>query len=338
MERPGNVTRQDGAGGSTAAQMTIVMYHYVRDLARSAFPRIKGLTVDGFRHQLDYIARYYEVIRMEDLLAAVTDGAALPPNALLLTFDDGFSDHYQTVSPLLAERGWQGSFFPCTQPLMEQKVLDVHKIHFVLATVDDAGRLVRELDQLLAREIPGGTARPTVDEVHRYDQAAVTTFKRLLQRELPRPVRERLVDHFFRRYVTQDEAAFARELYASVDQLREMRAAGMYLGCHGHTHVWFDHLTPDELEDELHRSLTFLAAAELGAAPWVMCYPYGGYAPNLAPAMRRHGCAAGLLAEPGIADIASDAALALPRLDTNDLPQQPVTVPAVWTRRVLEGA
>ena len=35
--------------------VTIVMYHYVRDLERSRFPAIKGLSLDRFWRQLRYI-------------------------------------------------------------------------------------------------------------------------------------------------------------------------------------------------------------------------------------------------------------------------------------------
>jgi peptidoglycan/xylan/chitin deacetylase (PgdA/CDA1 family) len=321
----------------TSRRVTIVMYHYVRDLAASAFPRIKGLTVEGFRHQLDYIARFYQVIRMEDLMAAARGAGDLPPNALLLTFDDGFIDHYETVTPMLEDRGWQGSFFPCTLPLAEARVLDVHKIHFVLASVEDPTVLLSQLDEMLGDEGSQNGGRPEVTEIHRYDQASVTTFKRLLQRELPLALRTRLVDRFFRRYVTEDEAAFARELYASTDQLREMHTRGMYIGCHGHTHVWFDHLNSEELENELSHSLTFLREAGLGAEPWVVCYPYGAYERRLADTMRRHGCSVGLLAEPELADLATDDPLELPRLDTNDLPQAPVADANEWTQRASEG-
>jgi peptidoglycan/xylan/chitin deacetylase (PgdA/CDA1 family) len=335
-----NEERTDGIVTDMPGLLTIVMYHYVRDLARSKFPRIRGLTIERFQHQLDYIERFYSVIRMEDLVAALAGNCELPRNALLLTFDDGFRDHYETATPMLRARGWQGSFFPCVLPLAEQRVLDVHKIHFVLASVDDPGLLLPELDGLLASEAAaagGAFKRPEVREAHRYDEAAVTTFKRLLQRDLPLSQRGALVDRFFRKYVTQDEAAFAAQLYASVDELREMRAEGMYIGCHGYSHVWFDHLLDEDLEGELARSLGFLADAGLGAEPWVICYPYGGYDARLRPLMLRFRYSAGLLARPGIADLSCDHSLELPRLDTNDLPQRPETEPAAWTRRVVEA-
>lgn len=321
-------------------RVTIVMYHYVRDLAHSRYPRIRGLAIDGFRRQLDYIARFYEVIRMEDVIAAATHGADLPSNALLLTFDDGFRDHFETVAPLLVDRGWQGSFFPCTQPLAEGRVLGVHKIHFVLATVDDANRLLLELEETV-EEQSAGSARiqlPKVRESHRFDDTAVTTFKRLLQRELPHEVRARALDHFFRRYVTSDEAGFAAELYADAGQLREMRSQGMYIGCHGHTHAWLDRLDPGSLEDELRESLKTWDTLGLTLDRWVMCYPYGGYNGSLGPVVRHFGAVVGLLAEPGIADLRLNNPFALPRLDTNDLPQTPELQPNEWTLQIVEDA
>ena len=37
------------------------MYHYVRDLARSRYPAIKGRTLEAFDAQLDHIAERYTV-------------------------------------------------------------------------------------------------------------------------------------------------------------------------------------------------------------------------------------------------------------------------------------
>src|SRR3546814_7258045 len=106
------------------------MYHYVRDLQRTRFPEIKGLTVEGFRGQLDYLSRHYCFIGADDLIAAIRDPtAARPPNAALLTFDDGYADHYQTVFPILHERGIQGLFFPPARPLLDRKSTRLNSSH-----------------------------------------------------------------------------------------------------------------------------------------------------------------------------------------------------------------
>src|SRR5690554_711940 len=117
------------------ARLTIVAYHYVRDLARSRFPALRGLPVERFREQLGYFRQHYNLIRGDDLLAAVAEGAPLPPRALLLTFDDGYADHFTHVWPILDDLGLSGCFFPPARPLLEATVLDVNKLHFVLASV-----------------------------------------------------------------------------------------------------------------------------------------------------------------------------------------------------------
>ena len=74
--------------------LTIVMYHYVRDLARSRYPSIKGRDVASFQFQLDHIARNYSVVTVAQILEALRGGRQLPDNAAWLTFDDGYLDHY----------------------------------------------------------------------------------------------------------------------------------------------------------------------------------------------------------------------------------------------------
>src|ERR1017187_9405603 len=176
--------------------VTIVMYHYVRDLGRSRFPAIKGLSMERFCRQLDYIQSRYTPITAENLLEALSSPKKdLPPNPILLTFDDGYSDHFANVFPLLDARGIQGCFFPPAQAVLEHTVLDVNKIHFVLAAVSDAGKLLDKVLSSLAefRSEHGLKSREeylgAVSEKHRYDTREVTVLKRLLQRELPEPVR-----------------------------------------------------------------------------------------------------------------------------------------------------
>ncbi len=77
------------------SKLTIVMYHYVRDLRHSRYPEIKGLQTELFEQQIAYIARRYNPISAYDLIEAVVGGEELPPKAILLTFDDAYIDHFK---------------------------------------------------------------------------------------------------------------------------------------------------------------------------------------------------------------------------------------------------
>jgi peptidoglycan/xylan/chitin deacetylase (PgdA/CDA1 family) len=310
-------------------RLTIVMYHFVRDLANSRFPRIRGLTRTDFIGQLKYIARHYTVIRAEDLVAAVQDPSVeLPPRALLLTFDDGYLDHFLNVFPLLDEMGWQGCFFPPGKAIVEKQVLDVNKIHFVLASTGDPRELLNtlfsELDKY--RREYGLESNDFYYEKlatdGRYDSPDVLFVKRMLQRELPEELRSRIVDELFRKYVTEHEAAFARELYMDDDQLRCLIRHGMYVGSHSYEHVWLNTLDPEEQERQIDLSLDFLAGVGAPTTDWIMCYPYGGYNGPLTDILHRKGCGAGLAVDVDIADLNVHEPMTLPRLDTNDLPKK----------------
>jgi peptidoglycan/xylan/chitin deacetylase (PgdA/CDA1 family) len=307
--------------------ITIVMYHYVRDLERSRFPAIKGLSIERFRRQLDYIQAHFTPITIEDLLeASSANKTDLPPDAILLTFDDGYSDHFANVFPLLDDRGIRGCFFPTAQAVLEHKVLDVNKIQFVLASVSNPRLLLDEvfssLDEYRAEYEVGSKEYylESMREQHRYDSSDVTLLKRLLQRELPEAVRSEVVKRLFARYVTSDETNFACELYMSVDQIACMRRNGMHIGGHGSTHAWLNHLLPEMQAKEIDDSLAFLRKLGIGKDDWTMCYPYGGFNESLLQILRDRQCPLGFTAEARIADLDVDDRLTLPRLDTNDLP------------------
>ena len=113
--------------------LTIVMYHYVRPIKKSSYPLIKGLEMDAFRMQLSYLEKNYKIITMESLIRLAKKNISLPDNSCLLTFDDGYKDHYVHVFPELKKRNLQGSFFPTAKAVVEGTVLDVNKIHFIIA-------------------------------------------------------------------------------------------------------------------------------------------------------------------------------------------------------------
>src|SRR5579864_5927681 len=223
--------------------LTVVMYHYVRDLERSRFPAIKGLSVERFCRQLDYIQARYTPITIENLLGSLgSQGENLPPNPILLTFDDGYSDHFANVFPLLDARGIQGCFFPPAKAVLEHTVLDVNKIQFVLAVVPDAKALLERVFSSL-EEFRSEYSLKTregyllaVSGEHRYDTSEVIVLKRLLQRVLPEPVRTEIVRRLFAEYVTADEASFSCELYMSFEQIACLRRHGMHIGSHGYSH------------------------------------------------------------------------------------------------------
>lgn len=309
------------------AGVTIVMYHYIRDFARTRYPRIKGLDVAGFRRQLDHIGANHSIVRMEDVIDAALSGAELPPNAALLTFDDGYAEHYATVFPILHERGLQGAFFPPVATVEEGRLLDVNRVHFVLATAPSSAELAAAIDdevQSAGDDDLRAVAEYRTEWAHpnRWDDADTIYVKRMLQTALPPHVRERVARTLFRRYVSVDETAFAAELYLTVDQARVMVDAGMHFGSHGVSHQWLNRVDAEIQTSEILGSIEFLTRLGMPTQrQWTMCYPYGGWNQELVDLLRRHQCSLGFTTELAKAELGQHDPLLLPRFDTNDFPQ-----------------
>lgn len=307
-------------------ELSIVMYHYVRDLTASAYPEIKGLELHDFEKQLDFFHNEgFAFVSTEELVSALNNEKPLAEKAVLLTFDDGYIDHYGSVFPLLKKKGISAFFSMPGKIVAEGKLLDVNKIHFILASksLDDLLPLV--FDRLNHYRAQGYDIAPNEDlysklaQATRFDQAETIFIKRLLQVELAESLRALIVDDLFELCVGKSEADFARELYMSLDQVREMHAAGMCFGIHGYDHYWMNRLSPKELELDITRALEVFDGI-VDEKSWLCCYPYGSVSDEVVDYIKAHGAVAGFTTVVGRADIAQESPYKLSRFDTNDFP------------------
>ena len=320
-------------------RLTIVMYHYVRDLRHARYPNIKGLQTELFHQQIAYIAKHYNPISADDLIEAILNDEQLPPKAILLTFDDAYIEHFNVVFPVLEQARISGCFFPPAKCVLERHVLDVNKIHFILACVANKHELVESINQSVdlhradyqLQSIDAYWDRAAI--ANRHDPAEVVFVKRMLQRDLPEALRENLTDALFKKHVADDERAFAQELYMSVEQVACLQRNGMYVGSHGFNHYWLNSLPDAEQRQEIDSAKIFLRTIGSNTNRWIMCYPYGAYNETTLNILRESNCVAGLTTRVAIANIGADDPLTLPRLDTNDLPKDAGAAPNEWTRQ-----
>lgn len=303
------------------------MYHYVRPIRKSNYPKIKGLEVEGFRRQLNHFNENFKFVSLSELLDCIYKNKEIETNSVLLTFDDGFKDHYLHVFPILKKLHIQGLFFPPAMPLVENTVLDVHKIHFILANVKDHQKLSKELNELIRTyqdkydlQNPDSYISQIVT-AGRFDDDVTFFIKQTLQRLLPKKARNEFSNLLFQKYVTEDEKSFSKELYLSYEEINEMIESGMYFGSHSYSHEWFDNLSEDELKVEFEKSSQFLTKINKNKDSWIMCYPYGYYTETVIQYLKKQRYQAALTTVVGDARLTKENAFELHRFDTNDFPQ-----------------
>ena len=318
------------------SKVTIIMYHFVRDLKNSRYPDIKGLEVSHFREQIKYLQKHYQFISMEMLIDAIENNTSLPKKSVLLTFDDAYIDHYDYVFPILNEFKIQGAFYPPAKAVKEHIILDVNKIHFILAASPDKAGLITDIYEQLDRYREEYQLQDNdyyynkLAKARKFDSAEIIFIKRLLQVELEEELRKKITNSLFEKAVDTDQESFSKELYMSVDQIKEMHHNGMHIGSHGYDHYWLNSLRPEKQRQEIEKSLEFLKEIEIDMQSWTMCYPYGGYDQSVIEILKEYNCKLALTTEVNIANLSSHGRFELPRLDTNDIPKSSTALVNIW--------
>ena len=316
------------------------MYHYVRDLKNSRYPNIKGLDVNLFKEQIEYLLKYYHFVSVEQVIDAFYNNTSLPEHPLLLTFDDAYADHFTNVFPILVKKKISGAFYPPVKAVTKHTVLDVNKIHFILASATEKkiSVILNEIKTLLDEYREEYALLPFMDYfnelavANRFNNKEVVFVKRLLQVKLDEQLRGIITNSLFQKIVGVDEAAFSRELYMSVDQIKCMVDYGMHIGSHGYDHYWLGSLSKEKQEIEIKKSIEFIAKIGGDINNWSICYPYGSYNDDTMELLKENKCKLGFTTKVDVASIdkARDAMFKLPRLDTNDIPISSTTNPNSW--------
>ena len=306
-------------------ELYISMYHYTRDLKHSRYPEIKGLDVNLFREQIAFMKSNFNIVTMEQVLEAISTKEKLPEKVLLLTFDDGYADNYNVAMPILEEYGVQGSFFIPGKTFTTHQLLDVNKIHYVLASaniynlVED---LKKEMDYYRGQEFQYAPTEELFAKyavASRFDIKETVFVKQMLQTVLPEKLRNIISSKLFAKYVGVTEEQLAYELYMSEEQIRTMKRHGMFIGIHGYDHYWLGNLPVEQMENDISLALDALDEF-VDRKQWVMNYPYGNYNKDVLAYITKQGACLGLTTEVRLADIDKDNPLELPRLDCNDFP------------------
>lgn len=307
-------------------KFTVVMYHYVRNLAISNYPKINGLDLNLFKEQIHYFKKHYTFITMKELIEAYENNSDFPNNAILLTFDDGYIDHYNHVFPILNDCKIQGCFYPPATTILNKQVLDVNKIHFILASVENKNLIINDIFNEMDKyrdcyNLKSNTYYFSKLAIKtRFDSAEVVFIKRILQVALIEDLREKIVSHLFKKYVTSDEKSFSEELYMSKKHAKTMIEAGMHFGSHGYKHYWLSSLSRENQEIEISKSINFLNDIGVDMNLWTMCFPYGDYNSDTLSLLKEYGCKAAFNTKVDIASFKNNR-FEIPRLDTNDLPK-----------------
>jgi hypothetical protein len=101
----------------TKSMLLVLNYHRIGNADDDQFdPGVFSATADEFDSQIAHLKRRVSLVSLEEALSFISGSAQekRPRYRVLITFDDGYRDNYQTAYPILRSHGVQGVFFLCT--------------------------------------------------------------------------------------------------------------------------------------------------------------------------------------------------------------------------------
>lgn len=256
------------------------MYHYVREIKNSKYPNIKGLEFKEFKKQINYFIKNFNILSNDDIIEILNTKKLPKKKSILLTFDDGYIDHWKYVYPFLKEKKITGNFYVPTNTIKKSQILDVNKIHFILEREDNKLKIIDFIFDNLNKKILKKINLKDIDKINilnRYDDVNTVKIKKILQIFLPDHTKKKIINLLFNKYVKINKKNFAKELYMSSDHLVQMYKDRMHIGSHGCNHYWMNKLDYKKQYKEIKTSLNFFKKIGVYNNNFSFCYPYGGF-------------------------------------------------------------
>ncbi len=242
----------------TGQRVYVLAYHRVDRPEHRPWldPAHISASPQAFRAHMRLVAGQYHPVGMADVLAAVRGETSLPPDAVLVTVDDGYRDFVEIIHPIVREYGIQPTLFIPTAFVGGEELFWWDKLYQAVFWAREESIVT-----------PAGAY--LVDTPDR-KRAAVESLSRFVKSQR-NEVALALVDALY------EQAAPPFERHRNTltwDELRDLARQGVTIAAHTHTHPILTRVDLKRAYQEMHLSQEMITL-HLGAALPVFAYPDG---------------------------------------------------------------
>lgn len=249
--------------GIWAESLTVVNYHRINDPYQKDFDSFKpnvSATPQDFDRQLAYLAKWFNVVSLKDVVEWLDGHKDLPPYAALITFDDGYLDNYTSAFPLLRKHNFPALIFLTTGHIGTDAPFYWDMAAYCFAHTQN--------DHLT---LPDGRVEHWSNS-EQLDQVAKHWIEWM--KTVPQAEKQMYVDNLPVLLGVSIPAGFFRRLMMDWDQAREMQKGGIEFGAHTVHHPILTRVSLEEARDEVAGSKSRIEH-ELGQTVLGFAYPNG---------------------------------------------------------------
>lgn len=214
-----------------------VCYHYVRKPDNS-FPRILGTKIEDFEEDIIMLKNRFRMISQDDVLKSYYEGNKEDSSqkGMLITFDDGLSDHFEAAK-ILHEKNINAMFFIPTCFLDEKLPANPMIIHYCIAEFGIKMFLEYYNEMLEEWKISEKEYfikyNERIDNVWDKINQIKSMFKYSLEHNLSRKILIKIYQKLFlKRYPNGLQI-----IHLDENKIRKMIEMGHTIGAHSHSHL-----------------------------------------------------------------------------------------------------
>jgi peptidoglycan/xylan/chitin deacetylase (PgdA/CDA1 family) len=242
--------------------LAIINYHRIGDKDLEVFDElVYSATAAEFRQQMEYVAKRFRLITLAEAVDAISGNRRFRGPAVLITFDDGYVDHYRLAFPILRSLGIQATFFLISSYLHDPVIPWWDKIAYMIRNSE---RDTLRLSYPESVEIVLGSGR----------RAAAISRVLDLYKSPGMTDGERFMGELEEACTPFPAIRTDTRLFLNAQEAREMVEGGMAIGSHTRTHRILSRLSQDEQISELIGSQMDLER-DLGVEIDTIAYPVG---------------------------------------------------------------
>jgi peptidoglycan/xylan/chitin deacetylase (PgdA/CDA1 family) len=239
--------------------LVVPFYHVVSD---EYVPHVSNLyrfrSIAEFKADLEYFTRNFELVGLSDIVDALNGRRILPRSCVHLTFDDGFSEMYDIVAPILQSAGVPATFFLTTAFLDGGGMAHHNELSVLLDRLQSQPGLSHAVMAQIESFLPASprgvtTLRDRMLSIRYVEKSRVRSIAEVLDVDLDGYVRE-----------TQP--------HLTSGQVAALVRQGFAIGAHSHDHPLYADLSPSEQMAQTRMSTELLE--RFGFRPKAFAFPH----------------------------------------------------------------
>ncbi len=243
--------------------LTVLNYHRIDDPHQKDFdsfsPNVSA-SPEEFNRQMDYLARWFNVVSLQDVINWLDGRQTLPPYATLITFDDGYLDNYINAYPILRQHNFPAVIYLTTGHIDTDTPFywDIAAYCFFHTKADHV-------------LFPNNTERLWKNSGER-DKVSHNWIE--FMKALPEIQKQNWVSNLPNQLNVSIPHDYFRKLMMNWDQVREMHNNGIEFGGHTVNHPILTRIPPNQARIEIEGSKAEIEK-QLGQPIYSFAYPNG---------------------------------------------------------------